>query len=396
MSVAGSLALWWHLRRHAGTVDLGIIRVPAGNDPLIWLHIGQGGLPALDQVIEALHEASPTRLRLAVSGVDQLPEGCTALPNPGQDRRAVQHILNTLRPSAVLTLGACMNMALAAETQDMGVPLVLAELRCPRDLPGMAIWQRQLAAGLAAVLATDDGSADLLNRLGVPSDKITVTGPVSDLREPPSCLEAERAVLAGQLSRRMVWLAAALPQSEEAAFLTAHQAALRYNHRALAIVLPADPARAPELAQWLEAEGLAVAERARDEEPEPEIQVLIADDPAEYGLWYRLASVCYMGGTLSGDDAATRHPFEPAALGSATLHGPHMRKFQTAWAQLDGGNGARRVADAQALAEGLTELAAPDQAARLATNAWGIATGGAAAARQIARTTLAAIKGPTI
>ena len=82
-----------------------------------------------------------------------------------------------------------------------------------------------------------------------------------------------------------------------------------------------------------------------DEDFGDEIQVLLTDGPTEMGLWYRLAPVTYLGGTLGGDDAAARHPFEPAALGSAIVHGPHTARFATEWQQLGGAGAAADVAD---------------------------------------------------
>ena len=52
--------------------------------------------------------------------------------------------------------------------------------------------------------------------------------------------------------------------------------------------------------RWNMQQGWNVALRAADQEPEPEVEVLIADSPAELGLWYRLAPITFLGGSLSG------------------------------------------------------------------------------------------------
>lgn len=398
MSLTRSLGLWWHLRRHSGTVGLGPIRVPGGSGPLVWICCTDGGDSALRQVLRALQAHPALRIAISLPGAGTtapattLPEmsgqQVSIVPGPGHDPRATRKLLTALRPDAVLALGSSVPAALAVECSDAALPLLLAEMQCSQNCHDHCICQYRLAARASRILVTDENSRQVIQACGALPDRVSVTGPVSDLREPLGCLEPERAMLADQLARRQVWLAAALPPSEEIAWLTAHRAALRHSHRALAIVMPADPARGPDLTRWLESEGLTVAERARDEEPEPDIQVLVADDPAEMGLWYRLASVCFMGGTLSGHDSAARHPFEPAALGSAILHGPYTERHQTAWGQLDGACAARPVRDAAGLAQGVADLIAPDQAAQLATNAWAVATGGAEAAQQIAQACL--------
>src|SRR5690606_18817778 len=113
----------------------------------------------------------------------------------------------------------------------------------------------------------------------------------------------------------------------------------------------------------------------------------------EMGLWYRLAPVCFLGGTLlPGPGLAPRHPFEPAALGSAIIHGPATQVHGAEWGQLDGASAARLVMDAAELSSAVADLSAPDQAAALAGVAWSVSTGGAAVLARIAEIVVAALE----
>jgi 3-deoxy-D-manno-octulosonic-acid transferase len=191
------------------------------------------------------------------------------------------------------------------------------------------------------------------------------------------CLEAERDALAQQFATRPVWLAVALPEAEETAVMAAHRAALRLAHRLLLIVVPQDPARAEGLAQRMEAEeGWAVALRSADQEPDTETEVYIADNASEYGLWYRLAPIAFMGGSLAGNGCA-RDPLEAAALGSAILYGPRPGAYGTTFGRLGAARAARAVGSQADLAEALGDLLSPDRAARLAQAAWAVASDGA-------------------
>ena len=64
-------------------------------------------------------------------------------------------------------------------------------------------------------------------------------------------------------------------------------------------------------------EGWTVAQRGLDQEPDTETEVYLPDSAAEYGVWYRLAPVCYMGGSLLGEGCA-RSPMEAAAVAAVT------------------------------------------------------------------------------
>jgi 3-deoxy-D-manno-octulosonic-acid transferase len=51
------------------------------------------------------------------------------------------------------------------------------------------------------------------------------------------------------------------------------------------------------------------------------------DSFGEMGLWYRLCRATIIGGTFGPTEG--HNPWEPAALGSAVLHGPRIANF--AW-----------------------------------------------------------------
>jgi 3-deoxy-D-manno-octulosonic-acid transferase len=86
---------------------------------------------------------------------------------------------------------------------------------------------------------------------------------------------------------------------------------------------------------------MALATRSVGERPGPGQQVYLADTFGELGLWYRLAPVALVGGTFGPVEG--HNPWEPAALGAAILHGPHVANFAADYAALDGAGAARLV-----------------------------------------------------
>lgn len=378
----GQLGIWLHLRGR-GTGGSGLPPVPPGAGPAIVAHVAPQAEQAERQVLRRLVTLRPD-LRII-----RLPTPAAGLVDPGEDPALMRQLLDTARPQALLLLGAALPVALIAAAAERAIPVVLAEARLDpqRSASGWNLKQalrRQLLRGMAHILVTDPASEAAALRIGVPRERVEMTGPVTEIREPLHCSEAEHQALADLLDGRHAWFAAGLPPSEEQAVLAAHEAVLRHSHRALLILAPGDPGRAPPLADQAETMGMAVAQRALDEEPEPEIQVLVTDGMTEMGLWYRLAPVSFMGGTLSGDLAATRHPFEAAALGSAVVHGPRIERYPTEWQQLDRAGAARAVSGAEGLAQAMVDLTSAELAATLAHNAWAVSTGGADVAIRIA------------
>src|SRR5260370_9425762 len=72
----------------------------------------------------------------------------------------------------------------------------------------------------------------------------------------------------------------------------------------------------------LTGQGLRVARRGRGEPLTRETQIYLADTLGELGLFYRLARIAFIGGSLVAKGG--HNPFEAARLGCAVLHGPDM------------------------------------------------------------------------
>ena len=133
----------------------------------------------------------------------------------------------------------------------------------------------------------------------------------------------------------------------------------------LTVVAPRHPDRAPEIAAGAAAAGLKVALRSRGEAPDQACDIYLFDTIGELGLLYRLAPIVFMGGSLA--EHGGQNPIEPAKLGAAILHGPHVWNFAEIYAALDAAHGARQVGDSAALAacmrEWLTDAAARQKSA---------------------------------
>jgi len=353
---------------------------PAGR--LVWLHAPNAD--AAGSVLElARRLVDEDRVMVLFTCPAALParQGVILQPPPADTPADARAFLDHWQPAALIFADGELRPALLHEAALRKLPLVIVDGRMPyilreRDgwFPGLI---RSVMASFSHVLTVDDTAARAFRKAGTPMAVVTVTGRMEEESAALPHMEPERAALARQLATRPVWLAAAVPEAEEAAVIGAHRAALRHAHRLLLIVVPSDMARADALATKMEAEGWATAHRVRDEEPAADTEVFLADD-AEYGLWYRLAPITFLGGSLVGD-GCVRNPLEPAALGSAILYGPRAGAFGTIFGRLGAARAARAVGSGADLADALAELLAPDRAARLAHAAWGVTSAGAEA-----------------
>ncbi len=350
---------------------------PAGR--LIWLDGAQpASMPGLDALSNRLIEED---------GFEVLRTGAAGAPisAPGENIAEVRDFLDHWQPEFLLMSGGELRPTLLHELEARGIAVALVEAREPTLMRGRDGWYpgllREAARALHTVFALDETAARAWRKAGVAS--VERAGRLEEPSAALPCQEAERASLAGLLASRPVWLAAAVPESEEAAVIAAHRAAVGSTHRLLLILVPQHAERAEALAQHMEdVEGWMVGQRRLEQEPEVDVEVYVPDSAQEYGLWYRLAPVTYLGGSLSGE-GANRNPMEAAALGSAILHGPRTGDFGLAFGRLGAARATRAVAAPADLAVALDELLSPDRAARLAGAAWAVASEGAEVTEQV-------------
>jgi 3-deoxy-D-manno-octulosonic-acid transferase len=94
--------------------------------------------------------------------------------------------------------------------------------------------------------------------------------------------------------------------------------------------------------------------RSRGHLPDRGTEIYVADTVGELGLFYRVARIVFMGGSLVRHGG--QNPIEPAKLGCAILHGPHVWNFQTIYGELNRARGAATVSNAASLARSLARL----------------------------------------
>ena len=351
--------------------------------PLIWFHVpNEDRLPAVEQLADRLSDELPDiRVLITLSGLrDQTRrDNVEYQAPPGETRSDITAFLTRWKPSVLLWLGVEIDTTLLAEADAHRVAMFMIDARFGDLVFTRAPWQRmrmkRALRAFSRLLAVEQADADELRYMGARPWLIEVSGPLQSGAIALSHNEAERAFLADMLASRPIWFAADLPLDELSHALDAQAHVLQRAHRFLLVVSPADPDEAEAMAEAARDRGLRAICRSETDDIDPEDQVVIADIEGEYGLWYRLAPLTYMGGTLTG--GRNRDPFEPAALGSAIVHGNRIVNARDNFARLQSAVASRVVRQPSDLGPVLAALSTPDQSARLAHDAWDVSSRGA-------------------
>ncbi|MEO1601933.1 MAG: 3-deoxy-D-manno-octulosonic acid transferase [Pseudomonadota bacterium] len=342
---------------------LGRPSLPRTEGELVWIHgasIGEAtsALP----LVHALGEARPGLRVLLTTGTrtaaeqiaPQLPACAIHQYVPVDTRQAVRGFLDHWRPDLALWVESELWPRLVVETSARGVPMAMINARL--SAASTQRWQRapRMAAALLSrfdqIIAQDQETVERVGQLGALAGCVSLgrnlKSAVLPVPPTPSALAEARDAIGG----RPVWLAASTHEGEEAPLLAAHAA---LPEDTVLILVPRHPERGDAIAKEIAEAGLTVSRRRLGEVPDATTRVWLADTLGEMSLWYRLADVTFVGGSLV--DKGGHTPFEPAALGNAILYGPSTENFAPAYAALDAAGGARQIAHATALA---TELGA--------------------------------------
>ncbi|PIE15564.1 MAG: 3-deoxy-D-manno-octulosonic acid transferase [Rhodobacterales bacterium] len=366
---------------------------PAGR--LIWLHISESQeLSAAKELIRLLSaEPGPLAFLLTTgaglpvdpSGVPHCDQPCLHIPAPADTPQQVAAFLEHWRPTLAVWLGGHLRPALIVGAQERRIPLLLLNMRHRAQIDGRTRHGKGIMRDLLGlfdhIMAANGSVAFELSKQGAAADALKVCGVLQEGGDTLYCDERDRNELAEILASRPVWLAANLSADEEQTIIAAHHLVSRTAYRLLLILVPQDPGRGDALAQALTAQGWIVAQRSQYQDPDANVQILIADTEEEMGLWLRLSPICFLGQSLT-ENASGQSPLSAAALGSAILHGPYIARHQASYARLQQAGAAHQVADAQQLASRVEHLLAPDQAAAMASAGWEVVTAGAEAADQ--------------
>jgi 3-deoxy-D-manno-octulosonic-acid transferase len=201
-------------------------------------------------------------------------------------------------------------------------------------------------------LAQTEQEAERLGELG--ARDVRCVGHLKFAADP---LPADAQVLASlqnAISQRPLWVLASSHAGEDEIAIAAHKRLMPRFPKLLTVIVPRHVKRGPEIASLAAAAGLTVSLRSAGLPPGPTDAVYVADSMGELGLWYRLADIACIGGSLV--PIGGHNPIEAAQLDCALLYGPHMFSMSGIAAELEAENAAIVVDGEDRLAEAISRL----------------------------------------
>ncbi len=361
-----------------------------GQGGFVWIHAVSVGEVA---VAATLIKALPPGLPLLVTTVT--PTGQERAKALFQDRAevaylpfdlgfAVRRFFDRFQPRALILVEGDYWPLVLSEAKRRSLPVAVINGRVGDRSYGRMKKLRRLLGYLFSrvdrfgVQSTED--RDRLVSLGVPAERVTVTGNLKyESPEPavkPDLEERLRALAAG----RPILLAGSTTPGEEEQILDAFSRL----KGAMLVIAPRHPERWDEVAALLGARGVNAVRRSGIPgalTPRPPLpvhpstpspgegetytylpDVVLLDSLGELAGLYRIAAGAFIGGTLAPKGG--HNPLEPARFGVPVAAGPSMHNFRDMAERFDQAQAWRRVKDAEELAAVWGEWIADPEAAR--------------------------------
>ena len=338
--------------------------------PLVWIHgASVGEVLAAAALIQRLRQLN---LRILVTSgtvtsaaivARRFPPDVIHQYVPYDSPRFVARFLDHWRPSLALFIESDLWPNLILSSAARRVPMVLINGRMSqRSFPR---WQK-VASTISALLGTFDiclaqsptdakrfAALGCRNVISTGNLKLDVPAPPAD----PDKLDKLLFITRG----RPIIIAASTHPGEEEMLIEAHKALAGYFPSLLTVIVPRHPSRGGAIVQTIAAAGLTPAQRSHEDLPTAVTDIYVADTLGELGLFYRLAPIVFMGGSLV--EHGGQNPIEAVKLGASIVHGPHVFNFTDVYEALDGAGGARRADTQEALIKQIGQLLS-DPAAR--------------------------------
>ncbi len=347
---------------------------PAGK--LVWLHAASVGetvslLPVLGELARGAPEIAVLLTTGTVTSAELLAQRLPALGLAGSVThrfvpldvpRWVARFLDHWRPDAAAFVESELWPNLLAACARRRVPMMLINARMSarsfarwRRWPGLA---RGLLGGFVSIRARSADDAARFAALGAPGVRA-----VGDLKFAAPALPADPDTLAEirrAIGTRPVFLAASTHPGEEPILLAVHRRLTARHPDLLTIIVPRHPARGMEIAALAGAAAAPAPRRAQGALPDGS-GLYIADTLGELGIFYHLATVAFIGGSLVRHGG--QNPLEAARLGVPLLIGPHHANFAEAVVALSKAGALVTARDGETLAAEIDRLLG-DPAAR--------------------------------
>ena len=354
--------------------------------PVVWIHIADcANFAGIEYLALRMLQAHPD-LYIVLTGSRERAQSLAeqerilGLQMP-IDGHAIDRFLKKFTPNYLLWAGGDLHPPLLKMAAAQGLEMLLIDAisegfstRKFRFLPNV---KARALRWFSDFYAVDTQAAQHLAKLGISASRIQLKGALQQSVLPPSLAEdLPENTPYTHLATRPVWLAAGVSAAEIETVLSAQCIVMCRAHRTLLILAAQQPEDGAAALRQCQDSGLNALLTSQVEGPDTNTHVLVSEGADPLDLWYHLASVCFLGQSLT-PQGPSLDPYPAATRGCAILYGPSASDYADRYLRLAEAGAARQILGSDTLAAAVGQISAPDVAAQMAFAAWQVTSDGA-------------------
>ncbi len=329
--------------RHGLWQRLGLVSFKVKENSLV-IHCASVGevraaVPLINSLIEHYPELSiivttttPTGKAAVLSSFASRVQHCyLPIDWPGSCKRFIRKV----KPQIVILMETEIWPNLLKYCAKNNVPVLLANARLSEKSLKKYLKYPQFSldifSHISKIAAQYESDKDNFVKLGLSPEKIILTGSIKFDIEVSESIKIQQNkmretwLLKSDGNKRPVWLAGSIHPAEFEDILQTHQLLLNFFPDLLLIAVPRHPEKFDELKKLSENFKLSFISRTDDLVPGENIQVVVGDTMGEMLLFFALADIAYIGGSLI--ERGGHNPLEAIACGTPVIMGPHYYNF---------------------------------------------------------------------
>ena len=240
--------------------------------------------------------------------------------------------LRKIKPSIYIVMETELWPVTIYLCQCMNIPVIVANARMSaKSAKGYqrVAWLSHAMMQNIQVATQYQQDAEYYLSLGLPSTQLQVTGSIKfDIELAPELVLAAnefKTQLINDAKKSFIWLAASTHKGEDEFVLATHRKILKQDPNALLIIVPRHLERFDDVADLTEEKGFQLHRHSSSHAVDAEKNVLLIDSIGQLLLFYGIADVAFVGGSLV--PRGGHNTIEPVAWGIPVLSGPHTFNF---------------------------------------------------------------------
>ncbi len=364
------LLLWWRL--YTGKEDparlrerLGITTFPRPEGALLWVHAASVGestsiLPLLNKISERYPDLNMLVTTVTVASAKlmgkKLPQRAFHHYAPIDQPQVIKRFLRHWKPDFALWVESELWPNMILQTHRTGCEMIIVNGRM--STKSFRNWLRVRAVAVklldcfSIIYPQSQQDAERFRQLG--AQMVEYVGNIKFDAPPLPADPKIMGELVGMIGGRPIWLGASTHPGEEAILAEVHKVLKELHPELLTIIVPRHASRGNSIAALLREKGLQIALRSKQESITAETDIYIADTMGELGVFYRLAGIVFIGGSMVAHGG--QNPLEAARLDCAVVYGPHMENFRAICHELEAANACITITTVTQLEETIDEL----------------------------------------